>query len=95
MVCRCAHFAGDDIGSHDTFSWWDPQAKIIELRFSSIMEPSPYVGFARFQDDAWLWSWNLWGYIDIDARHATQAMPKALEASRRSRVRALMLLPTP
>ena len=43
------------------------------------MDPSPCVGFARFQQDAWLWTWNLYG--SIDARHVTLVMPKALEAA--------------
>jgi nucleoside-diphosphate-sugar epimerase len=36
------------------------------------------IGFARFQEDARLRKWNLWGYVDV--RDAAQAVRKALEA---------------
>jgi nucleoside-diphosphate-sugar epimerase len=57
---------------------WDPELKILGLRFSNIMEPKDYESFKEFQDDPTLRKWNLWGYID--ARDAAQAVRKALEA---------------
>ena len=60
------------------FCRWNSQFKIIGLRFSNIMDPAQYAGFDRFQEDAQLRKWNLWGYID--ARDAAQAIRKALEA---------------
>jgi nucleoside-diphosphate-sugar epimerase len=60
------------------FCRWDPELKIIGLRFSNIMEPEDYARFAGFQDDARKRKWNFWGYID--ARDAAQAVRLALEA---------------
>ena len=60
------------------FCRWDPELKIIGLRFSNIMEPEDYARFASFQDDAKKRKWNCWGYID--ARDAAQAIRLALEA---------------
>ena len=60
------------------FSRWDPELKIIGLRFSNIMEPHDYAKFAEFQDDARKRKWNFWGYID--ARDSAQAVRLALEA---------------
>src|SRR3981081_1336287 len=54
------------------FGRWDPELKIIGLRFSNIMEPEDYARFAGFQDDARKRKWNFWG--DIDARDAAQAI---------------------
>ena len=61
------------------FCRWDPEVKIIGLRFSNVMEPSDYARFPSFDADARLRKWNLWGYID--ARDAAQAMRRALEAT--------------
>src|SRR5258708_8762789 len=60
------------------FCRWDPELKIIGLRFSNIMEPEDYARFAGFPDDARQRKWNLWAYID--ARDAAQAVRLALEA---------------
>lgn len=57
---------------------WDPELKILGLRFSNIMEPSDYAAFKDFQGDPTLRKWNLWGYIDV--RDAAQAVRRALEA---------------
>ena len=62
----------------EQFCRWDPELKIIGLRFSNIMEPEDYARFAGFQDDARKRKWNLWAYID--ARDAAQAVRLALEA---------------
>jgi nucleoside-diphosphate-sugar epimerase len=59
------------------FCRWDPELKIIGLRFSNIMELEDYARFPGFQDDARKRKWNLWGYID--ARDAAQAIRLALE----------------
>ena len=60
------------------FCRWDPELKIIGLRFSNIMEPKDYQRFPAFDGDANRRKWNLWGYIDV--RDAAQAVRKALEA---------------
>ena len=60
------------------FCRWDPELKIIGLRFSNIMEPHDYARFPGFQDDARKRKWNFWGYID--ARDSAQAVRLALEA---------------
>ena len=59
------------------FCRWDPELKIIGLRFSNVMEPRDYARFPDFDADARLRKWNLWAYID--ARDAAQAIRKALE----------------
>jgi nucleoside-diphosphate-sugar epimerase len=60
------------------FCRWDPQLKIIGLRFSNVMVPEDYARFAGYQNDPRIRKWNLWGYID--ARDASQAIRKALDA---------------
>ncbi|HEY5223976.1 MAG TPA: NAD(P)-dependent oxidoreductase [Microbacteriaceae bacterium] len=56
---------------------WDPQLKIIALRFSNVMDDEDYAAFPAFDADATLRKWNLWGYID--GRDGAQAVQKALE----------------
>lgn len=65
----------EEIAHH--FCRWDPQAKIVGLRFSNVMEPHDYAAYEDFQDDPLERSWNAWGYID--ARDGAQAVRKALE----------------
>jgi nucleoside-diphosphate-sugar epimerase len=60
------------------FCRWDPEMKIIGLRFSNVMEPHDYAAFSSFQEDANSRKWNLWSYID--ARDAAQAIRLALAA---------------
>ena len=60
------------------FCRWDPELKIIGLRFSNVMEPEDYARFPSFDADARLRKWNLWAYID--ARDAAEAIRLALEA---------------
>jgi nucleoside-diphosphate-sugar epimerase len=60
------------------FCRWDPDLKIIGLRFSNVMEPADYARFPSFEADPGSRKWNLWGYID--ARDAAQAIRKALVA---------------
>ena len=59
------------------FCRWDPEQKMIGLRFSNVMEPPDYARFPGFDSDPHLRKWNLWGYID--SRDAAQAVRKALE----------------
>ena len=61
------------------FCRWDPQFKIIGLRFSNIMEPHDYSRFPDFQDDARKRKWNFWSYID--ARDVAQAVRLSLESN--------------
>jgi UDP-glucose 4-epimerase len=56
---------------------WDPQLKMIGLRFSNVMEPGDYAQFPSFDADAGLRKWNLWAYID--ARDGAQAVRLALQ----------------
>lgn len=58
---------------------WDPELSITALRFSNVMDPEDYAGFAAWQHDASLRQWNLWGYID--ARDGAQAVARALEVA--------------
>ena len=60
------------------FCRWDPELKIVGLRFSNVMEPADYARFHSFDADARLRKWNLWAYID--ARDAAQAIRLAIEA---------------
>jgi nucleoside-diphosphate-sugar epimerase len=69
-------FLGEEMAKQ--FARWDPELKIIGLRFSNVMEPHDYERFPSFDGDARLRKWNLWAYID--ARDAAQAIRKALEA---------------
>jgi nucleoside-diphosphate-sugar epimerase len=64
----------------EQFCRWDPQAKIIGLRFSNVMEPGDYEAFPGYDADATARKWNLWAYID--ARDGAQAVRRALEADR-------------
>ena len=59
------------------FCRWDPQLKMVGLRFSNVMEPHDYARFPSFDLDPHLRKWNLWGYID--ARDGAQAVRRALE----------------
>jgi nucleoside-diphosphate-sugar epimerase len=59
------------------FCRWDPQLKMIGLRFSNVMEPADYARFPSFDSDPLIRKWNLWGYID--ARDGAQAVRRALE----------------
>jgi len=56
---------------------WDPELKMIGLRFSNVMEPADYAAFPAFDADPRLRSWNLWSYID--ARDGAQAVRLGLE----------------
>ena len=60
------------------FCRWEPQMKIISLRFSNVMLVPDYAEFPEFEKDPARRKWNLWSYID--ARDAAQAVRKAVEA---------------
>jgi len=60
------------------FARWDPELKIIGLRFSNVMDPEDYKAFPSFDGDPKLRKWNLWGYID--ARDGAQAVRRSIEA---------------
>jgi nucleoside-diphosphate-sugar epimerase len=62
----------------DQFCRWDPQAKIISLRFSNVMLPAEYANFEGWQEDPMARYWNCWGYID--ARDGGQSVSRALES---------------
>jgi nucleoside-diphosphate-sugar epimerase len=57
---------------------WNPDLRMIGLRFSNVMEPADYARFPAFDDDPASRKWNLWGYID--ARDGAQAVRLALES---------------
>ncbi len=59
------------------FCRWDPDLKMIGLRFSNVMEPADYAAFPGYDADPELRRWNLWAYID--ARDGAQAVRRALE----------------
>ncbi|HEX3788595.1 MAG TPA: NAD(P)-dependent oxidoreductase [Pseudonocardiaceae bacterium] len=59
------------------FCRWDPELKMIGLRFSNVMEPADYANFPGYDTDSALRKWNLWGYID--ARDGAQAVRRALD----------------
>ena len=61
----------------EQFCRWNPQLKMIGLRFSNVMEPADYAEFPSFDADPATRKWNLWGYID--ARDGAQAVRKALD----------------
>ena len=57
---------------------WDPELKMVGLRFSNVMDIEDYKAFPNFNSDAHLRKWNLWGYID--ARDGAQAVRRGIEA---------------
>jgi len=59
------------------FCRWNPELKMIGLRFSNVMEPTDYAAFPSFDADPSIRRWNLWSYID--ARDGAQAVRRALE----------------
>jgi nucleoside-diphosphate-sugar epimerase len=69
-------FLGEEMARQ--FCRWDPDMKIIGLRFSNVMEPHDYAAFPDFEKDPHFRKWNLWAYID--ARDAAQAIRRALDA---------------
>jgi nucleoside-diphosphate-sugar epimerase len=47
----------------EEYARWDPNAKIVSLRFSNVMLPHEYATFEGWQEDPKLRYWNAWGYI--------------------------------
>lgn len=60
------------------FCRWDPELRIIGLRFSNVMNPEDYAAFPKFDADPQARKWNLWGYID--ARDGAQAVRRSIQA---------------
>ncbi|KFL25474.1 UDP-glucose 4-epimerase [Devosia sp. 17-2-E-8] len=60
------------------FARWDPDLRIVGLRFSNVMDPEDYKAFPSFDANPLGRKWNLWGYID--ARDGAQAVRRAIEA---------------
>ena len=59
------------------FCRWEPDLRMVGLRFSNVMDPQDYAQFPAFDADPRLRSWNLWGYID--GRDGAQAVRLGLE----------------
>ncbi len=60
------------------FCRWNPNLRIVGLRFSNVMYPEDYKAFPGFDADPRSRKWNLWGYID--ARDGAQAVRRAIQA---------------
>jgi nucleoside-diphosphate-sugar epimerase len=58
---------------------WDPELKMIGLRFSYVIEPTEYAEFEQVRNNPNLQTWNLWSYVDV--RDCAQAVRLALEYS--------------
>ncbi|KZT37800.1 NAD(P)-binding protein [Sistotremastrum suecicum HHB10207 ss-3] len=61
------------------YARWDPELRVVSLRFSNVMLPEDYKKFESWQDDPHLRCWNAWGYID--ARDGAQAIRLSLEST--------------
>ncbi|MCS5734614.1 NAD-dependent epimerase/dehydratase family protein [Herbiconiux daphne] len=61
------------------FTRWNPDLKLIGLRFSNVMDEADYAAFPAFESDPPSRAWNAWGYID--ARDGAQAVRLALEST--------------
>lgn len=62
----------------EQYARWDPETKIVGLRFSNVQLPEDYENFESYQDDQMKRHFNLWTYID--ARDASQAVRLALKS---------------
>jgi len=60
------------------FCRWDPDLRIVGLRFSNVMYPEDYKAFPSFDANPLTRKWNLWGYID--ARDGAQAVRRSIQA---------------
>jgi len=60
------------------FCRWDPELRIVALRFSNVMNPEDYAAFPKFDHDPRSRKWNLWGYID--ARDGAQAVRRSRDS---------------
>jgi nucleoside-diphosphate-sugar epimerase len=61
------------------FCRWDPELKMLGLRFSYVMEPADYVSYPELDKDPMARKWNLWSYVD--SRDCADAVCKALASS--------------
>jgi nucleoside-diphosphate-sugar epimerase len=61
------------------FTRWNPNLKLIGLRFSNVMDVTDYAAFPSFEDAPLSRAWNAWGYID--SRDGAQAVRLALEST--------------
>ena len=59
------------------FCRWEPELKMIGLRFSNVMDVADYAQFPGFDADPTQRKWNLWAYID--GRDGAAAVRCALE----------------
>ena len=59
------------------FTRWNPNLKLIGLRFSNVMSVEDYAAFPAFEQTPESRSWNSWGYID--ARDGAQAVRLSLQ----------------
>ena len=60
------------------FCRWNPELRIVGLRFSNVMNPEDYKAFPSFDANPLTRKWNLWGYID--ARDGAQAVRRSIQA---------------
>ncbi|KAL7007548.1 hypothetical protein EMMF5_003012 [Cystobasidiomycetes sp. EMM_F5] len=65
----------------EQYTRWDPELKIMSMRFSNVMLEEEYADFENWQDDPKLRHWNCWGYID--ARDGAQAISLALKSDKK------------
>jgi nucleoside-diphosphate-sugar epimerase len=65
----------------EQYALWDPETKIVGLRFSNVQEQADYALFESYQASAQTRRFNLWTYID--ARDGAQAIRLALESKLR------------
>ncbi len=75
----------------DQYTQWDPEAKIVSLRFSNVMLPTDYAQFESWQSDPLKRSWNAWGYID--ARDGGQAIARSLKLDKKGHHQYLIAAP--
>jgi nucleoside-diphosphate-sugar epimerase len=75
----------------EQFARWDPETKIISLRFSNVMLPQEYASFDAWQEDPKARYWNCWGYID--ARDGGQSVSKALAVDKKGHHAYLIAAP--
>lgn len=75
VVCAMAKDLEERMAQH--YCRWDPELKLIGLRFSNVIDPADYDQFPSFEDDPASRKWNLWTYIDV--RDGAQAVLRALE----------------
>ncbi|KAG9246529.1 hypothetical protein BJ878DRAFT_496762 [Calycina marina] len=64
----------------EQYARWDPEVKIMSLRFSNVMLPQEYATFEGWQEDPKARYWNCWGYID--ARDGGHAVERALASEK-------------